>query len=83
MNAPQSIRRKRRHSTEFKQGLAALCQPSISVSAVALAHGINANLLRRWIKQFTQTSPVANTPAKLRKRPTDSPVQVSRSVQLI
>lgn len=65
MNTSQSIRRKRRHSTEFKQGLVALCQPSISVSAVALAHGINANLLRRWIKQFAQTSPVVNTPAKL------------------
>jgi transposase len=25
------------------------CEPGVSVAAVALAHGINANLVRRWI----------------------------------
>ena len=45
-------RTQRHHQREFKQGLVALCQPSVSVSAGALAHGINSNLLRRWIQQF-------------------------------
>lgn len=42
-------------------------QPGISVSAVALAHGVNANLLRRWMKQFPVDAkfPVATVSAKL------------------
>jgi len=27
-------------------------QPGISVAAVAQAHGVNSNLLRRWMKQY-------------------------------
>jgi len=57
MNASPSIRRRRQYTFEFKQGLVALCQPGTSVSAVALAHGINANLLRKWIKQYSETQP--------------------------
>ena len=39
----------------------------MSISGVALAHGINANQLRRWMKQFSVASkhPVVPTPAKL------------------
>ena len=61
-------RSRRTHPIEFKTGLVAMCrQPGISVSAVALAHGVNANLLRRWIKQFPVDArfPSAPTPAKL------------------
>jgi len=54
MDTFQSIgRRRRQHTLEFKQRLVALCLPGISISGVALAHGVNANLLRRWIKQFS------------------------------
>jgi transposase len=43
-------RRRRRHSDEFKaQAVRACEQPGVSMAAVALAHGINANLLRRWV----------------------------------
>lgn len=45
-------RRRRRHSDEFKaQAVAACRQPGVSMAAVAMAHGINANLLRRWVCQ--------------------------------
>jgi transposase len=45
-----SGRRRRRHSDEFKANAVAAClQPGISMAAVAMAHGINANLLRRWV----------------------------------
>lgn len=38
------------YSKTAKQALVELCkQPGVSVAALALAHGINANLLRRWI----------------------------------
>ncbi len=44
-------RRRRRHSDEFKANAVAACQqPGVSMAAVAMAHGINANLLRRWVR---------------------------------
>lgn len=45
-------RQRRRHSQEFKaQVVAASRQPGVSMAAVAMANGINANLLRRWVCQ--------------------------------
>jgi transposase len=44
-------RRRRIHSDEFKANAVALCmQPGMSTAAVAMANGINANLLRRWVR---------------------------------
>ena len=44
-------RHRRLHSDEFKaQAVAACMQPGMSMAAVALANGINANLLRRWVQ---------------------------------
>jgi len=61
-------RHRRNHSIEFKTDLITMCrQPGISVSAVAQAHGVNANLLRRWMKQYPVDAklPLASVPAKL------------------
>lgn len=45
-------RGRRQHSIEFKQRVVQACrQPGISIAAVALSHGLNANLLRRWVVQ--------------------------------
>ena len=45
-------RRRRTHSDEFKANLVASCmQAGMSMAAVAMAHGINANLLRRWVRE--------------------------------
>lgn len=42
---------RRRHAEEFKHQVIAAClQPGVSIAAVALANGLNANLLRRWVK---------------------------------
>lgn len=42
----------RRHSAEFKAGVIELArQPGISTAAVALANGLNANMLRRWVRE--------------------------------
>lgn len=53
----------RRHGAEFKQMVIAKCvQPGVSVAAVALAHGLNANMLRKWVKEAVHSgrlSPVA------------------------
>lgn len=40
-------RERRRHSDEFNRQVAACRQPGVSMAAVALANGRNANLLRR------------------------------------
>ena len=41
--------RRRRHSTELKAKVLAACaEPGASISGVALAHGLNANLVRKW-----------------------------------
>ena len=43
-------RRHRRHSAEFKAKVVAECRhPGVSIASVALANGLNANLLRNWL----------------------------------
>lgn len=45
---PKSQRRV--HGAEFKSQVLAECeQPGVSVAAVALAHGLNVNLVRKWL----------------------------------
>ena len=44
-------RRRRLHSDAFKADAVAACMhPGISMAAVAMSRGINANLLRRWVR---------------------------------
>lgn len=61
-------RRRRRHSAEFKAEIVAACRrPGVSSAAVALAHSINANLLRRWVREsegITLKSSEPETPAR-------------------
>ncbi|WP_020405465.1 transposase, partial [Hahella ganghwensis] len=50
ISAPRSSRKRRQYSAEFKAKIIAACQqPGVSVSAIALDNGLNANLVRRWI----------------------------------
>lgn len=43
-------RRRRTHSDAFKQSvIAACCGEAVSVAGVALANGLNANQVRRWM----------------------------------
>jgi transposase len=50
-------RRRRRHSAEFKAEVIAACmQPGVSIASVALAHGLNANLLRAWITKHERAA---------------------------
>ena len=46
------VRIKQQYSREFKsQVIAQARQPHVSIASVALSHGLNANLLRKWIKE--------------------------------
>ena len=48
MNEQNPIRRK--HSAELKARVLSECrEPGASIAAVALAHGLNANLVRKWL----------------------------------
>lgn len=46
------VRTRQQYSREFKsQVIAQARQPHVSIASVALSHGLNANLLRKWIKE--------------------------------
>lgn len=80
INLPPSGRRRGRYSNEFKQNLVEAClAPGVSTASIALANGINANLLRRWVSESTaprgsqidiahssQESPISDRPAFVR-----------------
>jgi len=51
MHPKVESRARRVHGAEIKSKVLAECgQPGASVSAVALAHGLNANLVRKWMQ---------------------------------
>ena len=42
---------RRRYDPASKARLVAAClEPGVSISGLALAHGVNANVLRKWVK---------------------------------
>lgn len=56
-------RKRRTYSQQFKAEVVAQClRPGASVSAIAMSHGINANVIRKWL-------PSARTPAIAHSRP--------------
>jgi len=51
IDAP-SGRRRRNHSAEFKASVIRACeQPGVSLAAVALANGLNATMVRKWVRE--------------------------------
>lgn len=66
MGNEKAIRKKRVHSDEFKDELVRACSaPGVSVAGVALANGVNANLLRKWMKARGVTVPSLRRRAEL------------------
>ncbi len=77
---PHAGRRRGRYSDEFKRQVVTTClEPGVSTAAIALANGLNANLLRRWVVDATQRSdPLRSkttTLAPVHKHPTFIPVK--------
>ena len=61
---PAGRRRRRLHSDEFKaDAVAAASQLGVSMASVALSRGVNANLLRRWVRE-AEVLPPAKLPTK-------------------
>ena len=52
MEIQKPSRRRRYHPEEFKLAvIAACCDPGASVAGIAMANGINANQVRRWMRE--------------------------------
>ena len=50
MTAPVTRSGRRTYARNFKREVVAQCQvPGVSISAIALSHGINANVVRKWL----------------------------------
>lgn len=59
-----SRRRRRGHSREFKRELVRQCLlPGASVSSIAMAHGINANLVFKWRREHRAALAASPEPA--------------------
>lgn len=57
LSAPRTRQTRRRHSPAFKAQIVTSCrQPGISVSRIALDHGLNANMVRRWMREMEPAS---------------------------
>ena len=55
---------RRFYSSEFKTQVTQECRQSgASVAGVALSHGINANIVHRWLREFTPTALVPQSQA--------------------
>lgn len=56
--ATKIVRRRRHYSAELKQQVLLECaQPGASVARVAMAHGINANIVHGWRKLAREANP--------------------------
>jgi transposase len=56
---------RRRFDAKAKRALVEQClQPGVSVAGLALEHGVNANLLRKWIMRYQQERDGGSTAAQ-------------------
>ena len=57
---------RRYFGKEHREAVVAKCLvPGVSLAAVALANGLNANLVRKWVRQRQARNAVANPAAQL------------------
>jgi transposase len=90
MSALQTIQKRPvrvYRSPEFKSKLVKLAlEPGASVTGVAVAHGVNPNLLRRWIKESgALISPSAFVPVRIESgfdRHVDAPASNCQRVEV-
>ncbi len=76
---PRRVRRS--HSEAFKQSVISACrEPGVSVAGVALTNGLNANQVRRWMRERGIEPPSRRKPVGVEltalAEPGSVPVQV-------
>ena len=65
MEIEKPSRRRRSHTEEFKQAvIAACCEAGASVAGIALANSVNANQVRRWMRERGIEPPSRSLPAR-------------------
>ncbi len=66
MEIQKPIRRRRRHHPEeFKLAVIEACgEPGASVAGIALANGVNANQVRRWMRERGIEPPTRRLPMR-------------------
>ena len=70
-------RRRRRHSAQFKEAVIQECmRPGVSMAAVALAHSLNANMLRKWVIDAESALPAKPKAAPPQEVPMPGPTFV-------
>lgn len=74
-------RRRRQYSEAFKAEAVAACQQAgVSIAALALARGLNANLLRRWVVEAERT---VSVPVATRSRSTAPSIAVESTKSFV
>ena len=81
-------RGRRTHSEAFKKSVISACrEPGVSVAGVALANGLNANQVHRWMRERGIEPPSRRTPDVIqiegRVEPGFVPVQVAPAAEPI
>ena len=74
--------KRRVHSAEFKARILSECrQPGASVSAVAIAHGLNTNVVRKWLagRGLKRMGVMASAPSGMAPSLRFVPVELTRS----
>ncbi|TAM36956.1 MAG: hypothetical protein EPN61_15315 [Burkholderiaceae bacterium] len=76
--AQEPTRTRRTYALQFKRDVVARClEPGASVSAIALSHGINANVIRKWLPRhggMTSTAMATMLPVKVESAAVPVPV---------
>ena len=63
MEIQKPSRRRRYHPEEFKQAvIEACCELGASVAGIAMANGVNANQVRRWMRERGIEPPTRRVP---------------------
>ena len=78
--AHPKVPKRRFYSREFKLQAVGECgQAGASIAAVALKHGVNANIVHRWLREHSQgtlaVQQLAFMPVTLTAQPTSPPPQ--------
>jgi transposase len=65
MEIEKPSRRRRNHTEEFQQAvIATCCEAGASVAGIALANSVNANQVRRWMRERGIEPPSRSLPAR-------------------